>query len=439
MITPCGRLLILVRPRLSLLLLLALALAGCSSPAVEPIPEPAAKLQSVQPGSKQAANATAQAQSQPIAPPPIVSGTLSDLQSRLSEADNLLLAGQNREAADLLLRVVGAQPDSPGAWDLLTLALIRLGEPGVATRTGARAVQLQPEGATIRFNTGLAHFNANEPLQAATHLREAAQLNQVRPEPLIYLALSATGDEAQAALHELETRFPGDPSIQMVRTALALQGGDLDGDGAPEVITKANGQLTVANGATGGLYLQVPIANEKVWTFFGEMGDEGRRFLVINDPNGSSSLYVLDGNQFAQVTGLMGTAYFDRAARELHLEYQNRQTGEHTRKGYTYQNGALIELYSVVTPSEKGTQKPEPLQDDVELFLAVMKWQQRAYASPGLGQEVMAKDTGKWGLIPFLLPTRSGYRLELWQSEQPLIKASAVVNKDRRIEKLTWE
>lgn len=429
-----------MRPRLSLLLLLAFALAGCSSQVVGPVPEPASKQESVQPGSQQATNTASQAPSQPSGPVPIVSSTLSDLQSRLSEADNLLRAGQNREAADLLLRVVGAQPDSPGAWDLLTLALIRLGEPQAATRTGARAVQLQPEGATIRFNTGLAHFKANEPLQAAVHLREAARLNQVRPEPLIYLALSTTGDEAQAALHELEARFPIDPAIPMVRTELELQRGDLDGDGTLEVITTTNGQLTVANGATGHLYLQVPTDHREVWTFFGQMGDAGDRFLVSNDPRGSFDLYVLDGNQLVPVTGLTGTAYFDRATRELHLAYLDRSTGESIGRGYTYQNKALVQVYNTVTPSDKGPQPPpEPLKDDLELFLTVLRWQERAFASPALEQEMKAKDTGKWGLIPFLLPTRSGYRLELWQSEQPLIKASAVLNKDRRIEKLTWE
>lgn len=435
-----------MRRRLSLLLLLALALAGCSTPAVVPAPQLSTK-QEAAPSAQQGANGTAQpqsadalAQGTQAAAGPTSTGTLADLQSKLSEADNLLVAGQNREAANLLLKVVGAQPDSPGAWDLLTLALIRLGEPQAATRTGARAVQLQPESATIRFNTGLAHFKAEEVLQAAAHLQEAARLNQVRPEPLIYLALSTIGDEAQGALHELESRFPNDPSLPLVRTALALERDDLDEDGTPEVFMKSNGLLTVANGATGAYYQQVPIPHNDVFPSFGLIGDEGRRFMVINDPDGSFTLYVLEGNQFVQVTGLKGAAHFDRATRELHMVYHDRGARESTDRRYSYQNGALVQTYNVVIPHDNGPQPaPEPLQDDVELFLAVLKWQQRAYAAPALVQEVMGKDTGKWGLLPFLLPTGSGYRLELWNSEQPLITATAAVTKERRIEKLTWK
>lgn len=411
------------------LLLLALLLAGCAKPAPVPAPQP------------EPTKVTTPTPVPATTPKSTPAPTISDLQAKLAKADALLVAGQNREAAALLLEAVGAHPESPGAWDLLTLSLIRLHEPSAAARAGERAVQLQPEGATIRFNTGLAYFKAGQPLQAASHLREAARLNKVRPEPLLYLALTAQGDEAQAALRELAERFPAEPEVQLLRTNLALGREDLNEDGKPEKITKNDRRVTVVDGATGTLYLQADLDGSTTWSFFGLLGAKAERFFVINDPRGFHSLYRLESNQLIAVTkSAAGTATFDRAARELKVAIFDRPTGNHADITYDWQGGALVELHRKVTPNEKKPlPAPEPIKDHVDLFLAALAWQERAYASPGLRQEVEKQDKDKWGLIPFLLPTGKSYRLELWHSQRPLIKANALVNTELKVEKLTWE
>lgn len=361
-----------------------------------------------------------------------------DLQSKLAEADNLLLSGQNREAANLLLAAVGAHPESPAAWDLLTLALIRVGEPEAATTTALRAVQLQPESATVQFNAGLASYKAGIP--SREQFQQAARLNQVRPEPLLYLAAVSQGSEADAALQELAARFPSNPAVPLMRTSLAMSRGDLDSDGKLEIVNKSTTKFSLNNGATGLPYLEVSFNAADVGVQMGLIGQAGDRFMVINDPRTARyDLYHLRGHQLYPITSQeLGHARFDLVTQELQVLVLERSTGTLTTLTYGWQGGALVELKrKVLTLEGDGSRKVGPRKDALDLFLAAQR--ERIFATTAVEAEVKELDRDKSGLTYYLLPAQNGYRIEVLNGTRGLVKARVVLNKDGMIEKLDWK
>lgn len=420
-----------MRRRLPLLLIAAL-LAGCAKPELVPAP---------QPEPSQVSNPPA-----PAAPitKAVPAPTISDLQARLAKADELLVGGQNREAVALLIDLVGAQPDSPGAWDLLTLGLVRLGAPIAGAMAGERAVTLQPNGATIRFNTGLAYYRATDYVKAIEHLTEAVRLNSVSDDPRTFLARAEAGHALlkrdKASLMALRSRLPADKEVEIF--AAQFDPADLDDDGVSERFDRQPSSITVTSGRGGKLYLSLPLHSTQgagSWGDFGLLGDEGDRFFLLSSATEPSHLFRFDGQTLIEVNARLTHAAFG-ANRELVSHYDDREKGATHFGVYTWKDGQLVELRSFTESWKEGRPVP-PMVDSLDLFLAISQGQLagRAFASPTLQQEAQKRVAGHL-YQSFLLPKPDGtFRLELWADGALISAARATLDKEWRIERLDWE
>lgn len=121
-------------------------------------------------------------------------------------AELLILQDRMEEAARLLQEALRVNPDIPGGYRRLGMALDRLGERDAAREALATAVRVAPKNAAARLLLGRLLLDQGEVKEAETHLQQACQLDPQQGGAFYLLSQAQTrlGD-LQAAGESLRT------------------------------------------------------------------------------------------------------------------------------------------------------------------------------------------------------------------------------------------
>ena len=215
---------------------------------------------------------------QPSAPPP---PTMAAAQARLqaNDADG---------ARSILEQVVAAAPGNASAWRLLGTVRRQLNDTAGSVAALGKALDLQPANAQLFFELGLTHAAGKRPDAAFEWLgkaRSSRRVDMTQMEGVVALD-PLRADPRFKALVPTAADF-ADPFVEPVTIIrewvgeaandqfgwIARSIGDVDGDGAEDVVTSAptNG---AAGARAGRIYVYSSKRGTKLWTADGAAGDQ---------------------------------------------------------------------------------------------------------------------------------------------------------------------
>ncbi|MEO8430983.1 MAG: FG-GAP-like repeat-containing protein [Acidobacteriota bacterium] len=196
-----------------------------------------------------------------------------------------LQAGDAAGAAKALEAAVSAKPSDPRAWRGLGLARLRLGELDGAEAAFRKVTELQPDSAPAMYNMGAIAARRREPDRAFEWLVKAKATGRL---DMTYAAvdpdLESLRKDARFAALMPGPEFFAKPFVETVSIIREWDGeaandqfgwiardiGDVDGDGAHDVVTSA----PTRGESAGRVYAYSSRSGRLLWSADGKPGDQ---------------------------------------------------------------------------------------------------------------------------------------------------------------------
>lgn len=212
---------------------------------------------------------------QPPAPP-----TVADAQARMQ-------ANDFQGAVTLLTAITARSPENVAAWQMLGLAQRQAGDGAGALAAYQRALALTPDTPQLFYAIGAAHAVSGDADAAFAWLakaRDSRQVDMSRLETEADLA-PLRADARFARLRPMEADF-ANPFVEPVTILREWRGqspndqfgwiarniGDVDGDGAADVVTSAPTKA-LGGGPAGRIYVYSSGTGALLWSADGQPGD----------------------------------------------------------------------------------------------------------------------------------------------------------------------